>query len=85
MRTKYLNIYRDGSHIQTVTFTKQDITTGWRVTHHEPDKYLPFSYYDTMDTMKQKLIKEQLTWEWTNEQTTRKQRRRSNVVIRDIC
>lgn len=62
MKTRKLKIYRDGEHIQTVTFIQ--VGGIWSATHFDRDKSLPFALHDTLEQMKSALINERLEWEW---------------------
>jgi hypothetical protein len=62
--TKYLHIFKNGKHIQIVTFQRDNY--GWRATHFDSDKYLPFNLHDSPEKMKKALVGQGLTWEWTS-------------------
>lgn len=64
MKLKHLRIYRDGEHIQTVTFMKDSDISGWTATNFNREKYMPFSLHHSANKMKQILIAEGLTWDW---------------------
>ncbi|MCW8108377.1 hypothetical protein OPS25_07715 [Alteromonas ponticola] len=54
MKQKKLKIFKDGNHVQTVTYQKD---LYWKATHFIPDKQLPFYMYEPLETQKLKLQK----------------------------
>ena len=61
-KSRKLLIFKDGKHIQTVTYTKSHGV--WSATHFFHDKYIPFSLYEPLYDQKECLIKGGFTWEW---------------------
>ncbi len=61
-RTKKLLIYREGIHIQTVTYVKSHGV--WVATHFIRDKYMPFALYTPLSSHKEQLLLQGLTWKW---------------------
>ena len=59
---KKLLIYRDGVHIQTVTYVKAHGV--WTATHFFQDKYMPFTLYSPMSEHRTAMEEEGLTWDW---------------------
>lgn len=59
---KKLLIYRNGDHIQTVTYVKAHGV--WKATHFFRDKYMPFALHAPLEDHKAAMQKERLTWEW---------------------
>jgi hypothetical protein len=64
-KTKYLHIFKNGKHIQMVTFKKDQF--GWKATHFDDSKYLPFNLHDSPQKIKMALEGQKLTWDWTND------------------
>ena len=61
-KTRKLFIYKDGVHIQTVTYVKAN--GFWAATHFFRDKYIPFALHEPLSYQKECLIKGGFTWEW---------------------
>lgn len=59
---KKLLIYRNGEHIQTVTYVKAHGV--WTATHFFRDKYMPFASHQLLSDHKLAMEREGLTWEW---------------------
>lgn len=59
---KKLLIYRNGEHIQTVTYVKDHGV--WVATHFFHDKYMPFALHSPLSDQKLAMENEGLTWEW---------------------
>jgi hypothetical protein len=59
---KKLLIYRDGVHIQTVTYVKAYGV--WTATHFLQDRYMPYTLYLPVSDHKAAMEEEGLTWEW---------------------
>lgn len=65
-KVKLLLLFDGEKHVQTVRFEKHTETIGWRAVHFDRDKRLPFYLYDSLPLMKEKIDKENLTYQWQN-------------------
>lgn len=61
-KTRKLFIYKDGVHIQTVTYVKSNGV--WVANHFFRDKYIPFALHEPLSYQRECLIKGGFKWEW---------------------